>query len=727
MILGGAVAITSYVKAPRLYTATVTVEMTPHTNGLPDLSGANSFIDEESGLMMDMLTQQAVLMNDSTALSVIKHLNLMSEQPYKSLAPAANGSSSVLVDDSHVLARAIGIFKGGLRTSPIKNTRLLAVSYTDRDPRRATLIANAVVDAYLENHTKAEYDATVKTSSWLNDQLDTLKRHAEDIHVEAANLEKKSGAFTTPLGTSTENGASSDPMSSNPEYRRLFAMNEELSRLEILRIEKEAIYHLVQSNDPQVVLGLSGSEIVREAGGVLTPNSQNMQLLQTLRTQEAALEMRLAADKVKYGVRNPIIIETQKQMDSLHSQITQLLDEMNSATKADYLIAKGNEDALRENVEQTQTHLASLGDDLASLAFLREEEASSRALYQDLYRRLEEANIAAGVKSAGMTVDDPARVPTGTSSPILKDYMIMGLGSGLFVGVLSGLLLQARDTFLYTPDEFEKSSPYPTKSSPYPLLGVVPGFETYNAGSYRDKETVTGADNEPAWILRSPKSHLAEAYRQIRTSILLSNIDAPPRVILITSANTGDGKTTTAYNLAAAFATQLSNTLLVAADMRRPSKMMIPEGGKTDGLSEVLSNRLAIADVLQQHPMLPSLTILAAGTMLAPDPAELLSSKRFSELMKELRQKFDYILIDAPPVIPVTDPVVLGVNADAVIAVVRAGKTRKQDLREMWATLYKPTINILGFIVNDYRRSAQYYKYYIEDEPKKSGKTSRRG
>lgn len=191
VILGGAVAITSYVKAPRLYTATVTVEMTPHTNGLPDLSGANSFIDEESGLMMDMLTQQAVLMNDSTALSVIKHLNLMSEQPYKSLAPAANGSSSVLVDDSHVLARAIGIFKGGLRTSPIKNTRLLAVSYTDRDPRRATLIANAVVDAYLENHTKAEYDATVKTSSWLNDQLDTLKRHAEDIHVEAANLEKE--------------------------------------------------------------------------------------------------------------------------------------------------------------------------------------------------------------------------------------------------------------------------------------------------------------------------------------------------------------------------------------------------------------------------------------------------------------------------------------------------------------------------------------------------------
>jgi capsular exopolysaccharide synthesis family protein len=729
VVLGTLLAGVAYVRAPRLYTATVTVEMTRSSNGLPELSGATTF-DEESGLMLDMLTQQAVLMNDSTALSVIKHLDLMSVPPYNSLVPAGSSNSqrnSILDENSQVLAQAVGMFKGGLRTTPVKNTRLLAVSYTDRDPRRAALIANAVVDAYLENHTKAQYDATVKISSWLTDQLDALKRNTEDIHVQVASLEKKSGVFTTPVAASTLNNTSSDPVNSSPEYHRLYAMNEELSRLEILRIEKEAVYRLTQSNDPQVILGMSGSEIVREAGGVLAPNSQIMQLLQTLRVQEAALETRLASDTVKYGPRNPIIVETQKQLDSVHSQIAQTLNEMNNATKADYLVAKGNEDALRRTVEETQTHLASLGDDLASLTFLREEEASSRALYQDLYRRLEEADIAAGVKSAGMTVDDPARVPTGTSSPVLKNYMIVGLGAGMLVGVLTGLLLQARDTLLYTPEEFEKSSPFPAKSSPYPLLGIVPGFDTFGHSPYQTKEIAPNAENEPAWILRSPKSHLAEAYRQIRTSVLLSNIDSPPRVILVTSADTGDGKTTTAYNLAAAFAAQSSNTLLMAADMRRPSKMMIPAGGTTDGLSEVFSNRAALANVIQTHPLLPTLKILTAGTTLPPDPAELLGSKRFTELMKELRQNFEYILIDAPPVVPVTDPVVLAVASDAVIAVVRAGKTRKQDMREMWTGLDKPSINILGFIVNDYHGSQKRYYYYKEDEPEKSSRWPRRG
>jgi capsular exopolysaccharide synthesis family protein len=726
VVLGAILAAIAYVKAPRLYTATVTVEMTRNGNGLPDLSGGGSF-DEESGLMMDMLTQQAVLMNDSTALSVIKRLNLMSEPPYSSLIPAQARNSnaaadSILDQDSRVLAQAVGIFKSGLRTSPVKNTRLLAVSYIDEDPKRAAIIANAVVDAYLENHTKAQYDAIVKTSSWLTDQLDALKRNSQNIHAQVASLEKKSGVFTTPIAAATENTTSPDPMGSSPEYQRLFAMNEELSHLEILRIEKEAIYHLVQSNDPQVILGVSNSEIVKEAGGVLAPNSTTMQMLQSLRTQEAALDMRLAADTVKYAARNPIIIETQKEIESLHSQIAQTLEEMNNATKADYLIAKGNEDAVRRNVEEGQAHLALLGDDLATISFLREEEASSRALYQDLYRRLEEANIAAGVKSAGMTVDDPAREPSGTSSPVLKNFVVMGLAGGLFFGVLGGLLLQARDTFLYTPEDFERSSLYPGKSSPYPMLGIVPGFDTFSRSAQHAKEVAAGAESEPAWILRAPKSPLAEAYRQIRTAILLSNIDNPSRVLLITSANTGDGKTTTAYNLAVAFAAQSTNTLLMAADMRRPSKMIVPAGRKTDGLSEVLSNRASIADVLQQHATLPSLKILTAGTILAPDPAELLGSKRFSELMKELRNEFEFIIIDAPPVVPVTDPVVLAASADAVIAVVRAGKTRKQDLREMWATLYKPTIKILGFIVNDYHRSQRSYSYYVEEESRKSRK-----
>lgn len=729
IILGGALGLIAFFRAPRLYTATVTVEMNRDGNGLPDLSGAGGLIGEGSEFMTDMLTQQAVLMGDSTALSVINRLNLMSVQPYNSLVPKQSHTVSIVDLDSKTQDQAIGIFKNGLRTVPVKNTRLLAVSYTDQDPARAAQIANSIVEAYLENHTKTRYDATAKASTWLTDQLDALKRNSEELHLQVSNLERKSGVFTTPPPPSKEGSSNPESINSNPEYQRLSTMNEELSRAEIVRIEKEAVYRMAESNDPNVILGLTGTTLPNDSGGVLDPSSHSMQMLQTLRTEEGSLKVRLAAEEVSYGSQNPIIIQTKKQIQTIQTQMGDELKRMTSEAKDDYLLAKANEDALRKTVQVTQAHLMSLGDDLSALSFLREEETSSRRLYQDLYRRLEEANIAAGVRSSGMAVDDPARVPSYTSSPVMKNYMVCGLGAGLLAGILAGLIFQVRDTLLYTPEEFERSSPYTTRSpssvvrsSVYPILGVVPGFDSYTSGSYRSKEATGQSVADQAWILRAPKSQLAESYRQIRTSILLSSIDNPPRVLLITSALSGDGKTTTAYNLAAAFATQATNVLLIGADMRRPSLPIISGLPPLLGLSDVLSNRTGLSSVLQQHPLLPSLKILQSGT-IPPDPAELLGSKRFAELINDLRSTFEYIVIDSPPVIPVTDSVVAGASADVVVTVVRAGRTRKPDLKEMWASLDKPTIRVLGFVVNDYHNGQKDYNY--EEKALKQSETSR--
>jgi capsular exopolysaccharide synthesis family protein len=250
----------------------------------------------------------------------------------------------------------------------------------------------------------------------------------------------------------------------------------------------------------------------------------------------------------------------------------------------------------------------------------------------------------------------------------------------------------------------------------------VPGFDSYQPTGYRTKDSTLLGVIDQAWILRAPKSQLAEAYRQIRTSILLSSIDNPPRVLLVTSALSGDGKTTTSYNLAAAFATQAANVLLIGADMRRPAIPNISGCTLGNGLSDVLSSRVTLNDALQEHPLLPSLKILQAGT-IPPDPAELLGSKRFADLIQELRSRFEYIVIDSPPVIPVTDSVVACASVDAVITVVRAGRTRKPDLKEMWTSLDKPTIRILGFVVNDYHSRFRNYNY--EDQPSDCRNSSR--
>jgi capsular exopolysaccharide synthesis family protein len=508
--------------------------------------------------------------------------------------------------------------------------------------------------------------------------------------------------------TTEKDGAMSDPINSSPEFQRLTSMSQELSRAEIARIEKEAVYRLAQSNDAEVILGLNGTKLATDAGSLLDPNGRSMQTLQTLHTQEASLKVRLAAEQVKYGPKNPIILEIQSQIDSIHVQLTEELGRLNAETKADYLLAKTNEDAMRKTFDDRQRQFVALGNNISVLSFLREEELSSRKLYQDLYTRLEEANIAAGVRSSGMAVDDPARIPSARSAPVKTTYLISGLAAGLLGGLVVALLLQVRDTSLNIPADFEENSPYP-------LLGVIPGFDVGNQSPYygTGKSSSIPAVDDQAWILRFPKSQVAEAYRQIRTSILLSSIDNPPHVILLTSALSGDGKTTTAYNLAVAFAAQSQNVVLVEADMRRPTIPKISGCSSNRGLSDVLSNRLSLADAMQQHPNMPSLKLLAAGT-IPPDPSELLGSKRFSELIAELRSIFEYVIVDAPPAILVTDPVVAASAVDAVVTVVRASKTRKPDLKQMWAALDRPTAKILGFIVNDFHRGLQSYGYGYE-------------
>jgi polysaccharide biosynthesis transport protein len=704
VVAGCIVGALMYFRAPRLYTATAIVEMSPQGNGLEDLAGVSGLVGEGSEFMTDMLTQQAVLMDESTALSVIQRLNLMDTPPYNALVRSRSRSAASALRDSVILDRALGIFRSGLKTVPITNTRLLSVSYTDRDPARAAAIANAVVEAYLENHTKNRYDATVKASSWLTDQLDALRRHAEDIHEQVTRLEKKSGVLTMPVPAAQPGTGGVESVNSNPDYQRLTALNDELGRAEIARIEKEAVYRLAQTNDSDAILGLSGSQLLADSGGALDPRSSSMQALHSLRSQEESLRVRLAAEQVRHGVKNPIIVEIQKQIAAIEAQVGDELARMNAETKADYLLAKANEDALRQDVDATKAHLMTVGDDLSTLIFLRDEEATSRRLYQDLYTRLEEANITAGVNASGMTIDDPARIPSGTSSPVLRNYLMGGLGGGLFAGILFGLLIQASDTLLYNPEDFERFSPYP-------FMGIIPAFQSVPSAEIRARESLEPqADMEEAWIVRAPKSQIAEGYRQIRTSILLSSVDSPPRVLLVTSAFSGDGKTTTAYNLAAAFATQSTKVLLVGADMRHPSIPAIPGLATGKGLSDVLSQRVQLEEALQPHPALPALHILHAGT-IPPDPAELLGSKRFVELVKTLRAAYDYIIIDAPPVIPVTDPVIAGAAADAVVTVVRSGLTRKPDLKEMWDALDKPGIAILGFIVNGYRGQLRSYRY----------------
>jgi succinoglycan biosynthesis transport protein ExoP len=721
-LLGAMVGFWVYETSPRLYTATATVEMNKDSSSglnLQDLSGAASQLGMGQDFMTDMLTQQAIMVSDNTGLSVIRDLNLMSQSPYRDLLLSKDSRNRPLntaksIDDDPVLRdNALRIFKSGLQVLPVKNTRLMTVSFTDTEPARAALIANRTVDAYLSNHTEARYTATVKASTWLTSQLGDLKRHVEDTHEKVAAFEKENGVVADGAAPADSKSAAAGANGGGAiAYQELSALSSELTRAEVNRIAKEAIYRLTQTGDPMVILGTSATSLAGTSSGstVISSSSKDIQLIQSLQTQESTLRVRLAAAQVEYGPQNPILVQLRAQLAAIHQQLQDEVGVINRQAKADYDLAKASEDAMRRTVDQHEHDFATLGNSLTELSFLRQEETGTRVLYQDLSNRLEEANIAAGVKSSGVSIVDPARTPSHLSSSGFKKNIAYGLLVGAFFGLVLALLLQFLDRSLRTPDAIDAISPYP-------LLGLVPQFFASSglqkgAGKIRSKFQEREAGQAmPAWVESEPKSQIAEAYRQIRTSILLSHADSVPRVILVTSAMSGDGKSTTSYNLAAAFAKQASRVVLVDADMRRPSLAnLIGLSGKK-GLSTLLYSDTPLESVLQAHPQIENLSIITSG-LIPPSPSEMVGSERFVRVLKELRSRFDYVIIDAPPALLVTDPVLIARHVDGAIAVIRAGRLTPAIFKRLLTTLAKPGTPILGYILNDYNAKDEQYGYY---------------
>ena len=707
-LLGALAGVVVALRSPKLYTATATVELSkdpPTGVNLQDFSGGSAGVGGGEDFMLDMSTEQSVLASDNTALTVMQRLNMMSEAPYRELTESEAGRASIreygpsLNANATLRDAALGIFRKSMRVTPVKNTRLLTVAFTDRDPARAARVANATVDAYLSNHMEARYAATVKASSWLNEQLSELKQRAEKTHQQVADFEKENGitGLTLPstLGGKMDGSESFD--SGQLAYQQLAELNGELTHAEVNRIAMEAVYKLTATGDPGVILSVANTSLAGSAGGANAMSSTNksVQLVQSLRSQESSLKVKLASARVTYGPNNPILVEMQQQVDAIEEQLRDEIKVINEQARVDYQVAESQEDRLRQTVSDQQQHFQHLGNKLAELNFLQQEENGTRVLYQDLYNRLEEANIAAGVKSSGVAVTDPARTPSHSSSPNLPKDAAFGLCGGALLGLTLAGLRKAADQTLYSPESLDVLPPSL-------LLVIVPHFIVEGAGSLRlGRGPKTSLAIPGPWILAEPKSRTAEAYWRICTSILLSPGTPRARVLLVTSALPGDGKSVTAYNMAAAMAKQSASVVLMEADLRHPSVASLAGVDGTRGLSTLLSSDVALESVLQVHPQIPNLTLLASGTV--PDsPVELLSSERFAVTLKSLRSRFEYVIIDTPPVLLVADPLLIARHSDAIIPVIRSGRLSRAVLKRLLAALAKPSTPILGYVLNDY-------------------------
>jgi succinoglycan biosynthesis transport protein ExoP len=350
---------------------------------------------------------------------------------------------------------------------------------------------------------------------------------------------------------------------------------------------------------------------------------------------------------------------------------------------------------------------------------LKREAEANKVLYDGLLTKLREAGVSAGLRSSNIRIVDPAMIPSAPSRPARTRNVALAFVVGLVGGIGLALMREYMDNTVKTPDDIEKLARLPS-------LAVVPQFEaTDGNGTGRRQKLLPGfAANGHGKRMELvaqhlPKSQMSEAFRALRTSLLLSRADHPPQVILVTSALPREGKTTAAANLAVTLAQLGDKTIVVDADLRKPGvgRLLNMTGGNYAGLSSYLAGASTLDRVIVPHPTIANLAAIPTGP-LPPNPADLLSSHKVAEAIAELRRRFKFVVIDSPPVMAATDAVILSVQSDGVLLVVRSGETPKEAFTRTRDLLVSVKCNILGVVLNavdssspDYYYSYRYYPY----------------
>ena len=394
--------------------------------------------------------------------------------------------------------------------------------------------------------------------------------------------------------------------------------------------------------------------------------------------------------------------------------------------------AKSHVELLQEALDKQKAEANDLAEKLVQYHILQHDAESNKLLYDGLLQKLKEAGITAGLRSTNVRVVDPALAPSSPARPQKFRNIALACLVGLVGGVGLALFREYLDNTVKSPDDVEALTGLPSLA----VVPALPGLpSTQGRLSRLAREAAPQSASGPRVELLSyiqPKSQISEAFRALRTSLLLSQADHPPQVILVTSALPREGKTTAAVNLAVTLAQLGDRTLLMDSDLRKPGirRALNLTGGKEVGLSSYLAGVSTLDEVMMPHPTINNLVALTTGPV-PPSPADLLSSHRMREAITDLRHRFKFVVIDSPPVMAATDAVILSALTDGVLLVVRSGETPKEAFTRTRDLLAAVKCRLLGVVLNavdssapDYYYSYRYYPYaygygYGEDVSKK--------
>ncbi|GAC1633018.1 MAG: exopolysaccharide regulatory tyrosine autokinase VpsO [Candidatus Acidiferrum sp.] len=666
-----------------VYSTTARLEIDRENSNVLPFQGADSFdyiMDTDNYIE----TESKILTSETLALQTIRSTGLASHATF-----SGDGTSDAIASGSlanHKRPPELGAFLGSLSVRRVPNSRLLDVTFESTDPQLAARIVNAHIENFRQSNFQSRYDAIARASSWLTDQLDELKikvQQSEDARLE---YERKNQIWEL-------------DDKQNTSTQRLSDLNKEVTDAQSERMKRQALYEFAKTANSDSVTELR-SDVV----------------LQDLTKRRSDLNEQYADALVQYGPNFPKVLRLQQQLKEVDRLITversSIIDQMGS----DYNAARQREQLLTQALDQQKVEVNQMAAKLVEYNILKREAEANKTLYDGMLTKLKEANIAGALKSSNIRVVDPAMIPSSPTRPAKARNIALAFIVGLVGGIGLALLREYLDNTVKTPDDIETLSRLPS-------LAVVPSFSESNGNGRRGLlkgVSTNGHDRRIELVAQHlPKSQMSEAFRALRTALLLSQADHPPQVILVTSALPREGKTTAAANLAVTLAQLGDRTLLIDADLRKPGigRLLNMTDGKYAGLSSYLAGVSSLDLVTVPHPTIPNLAAIPTGP-LPPNPADLLSSHKLADAIAELRGKFKFIVIDSPPIMAATDAVIVSVQVDGVLLVVRSGETPKEAFTRTRDLLTSVKCRMLGVVLNavdsnapDYYYSYRYYPY----------------
>lgn len=590
----------------------------------------------------------------------------------------------------------------------IRNTRALRISYTDEDPVLAASISNAIAKIFRQNSFETQTERYTNSADWLDRSTRELKSKVEIAEQALASYTRDNQIYATDPGANTNNNSSTLTTS------KLLQLHDQYIRTQTERILKQSLFEQVQADriaelpdafsDPKILAA-------QKQLGDLT---------------QAAAEL-----KVKYGPDNPKIQEVRNQISDLEGQIETSRKALASKLKADYQRAVQDEQSLRSTLNEAK--VAAVNENQASIKYniLKQDVETSRGLYTDFLQKTNQARAQIAEQNNNIKVIQNAIVPVKPVGPKRMMVIATGFFFGLVVGIGFALSLDYLDDTIKSLDDVEQYVQLP-------MLGVIPSQTMVvkrPLWGKRDQKQIVRSDDGShlgleikqntvqSKLLSNLDGHSipGEAYRALRTSLLMSSAGNPPKTILITSSMASEGKTTTAINTAISLAQLGARVLIIDCDLRRPSIHKRLDISSAYGLSNYLSANTELNSLIQKLEI-PNLSVITSGP-IPPNPAELLSSPKMKEMIRELGKSFDHIIIDSPPIANVTDPIILSTIVDGTAMVIHGSKTSRSMVWRSRKDLLNIGSKIFGVVLNnvDLRKEGYDYYYYRYHNYKSNG------